>query len=61
VLITGVALVYVNRERLVRRGGQERHERKERTARVSLRPALDAVLRPALGPGLAGLQVEFRF
>ena len=57
-LITGVALVYVNRERLVRRSGQES---KERGARASPRPVIDAVLRPALGPGLAGLQAELRF
>jgi hypothetical protein len=46
----------------VRRSGQES---KERAARVSSRPAprpvIDAVLRPALGPGLAGLQAELRF
>jgi hypothetical protein len=58
VLITGVALVYANRERLVRRSGQER---KERAARVSPRPAIDAVLRPVFTPGLAGLQAELRF
>jgi hypothetical protein len=61
VLITGVALVYLNRERLVRHGGEERQEGKARGARIAPLPARDAVFRPALGPGRAGIEVELRF
>jgi hypothetical protein len=61
VLLTGVTLVYVNRERLVRQGGQERQEGQARGARISPLPAREPVFRPVLGPGLAGVQAELRF
>lgn len=54
-LITGTVLVYMNRERLVRRGGTEREVR-EREAR-----AVEPALVPMLGPDLAGVQAELRF
>jgi tetratricopeptide (TPR) repeat protein len=57
-LITGVALVYLNRERLVRRGGSVD---RGHTARVSPLPAFEPALRPVLGPGHAGFQVELPF
>ncbi len=58
VLVTGVAAVYLNRERLVRRGGIEG---KARAARASPRRALEPALMPVLGPGHAGIQAELRF
>lgn len=58
VLATGVALLYLNREQLVRRGGRAGAER---SARVSPVPVRTPVFKPALGSGQASIQVELRF
>jgi hypothetical protein len=57
-LITGVALVYLNRERLVRRGGSVDREHAARAASV---PVLEPALRPVLGPGHVGIRIELPF
>ena len=51
VLATGAVLVYLNRERLVRRGGQER------MSQGSFSP----VVVPEIGPGHAGIRAALRF
>lgn len=57
-LVTGMALLYLNREQLVRRGGRAGAER---AARVSPVPARAPVFIPVLGPRQAGIQLELTF
>ena len=57
-LVTGVVLVYMNREQVVRRGGQAG---RERAGRAASRPVRELVFMPVLGPGQAVIQAELHF
>jgi hypothetical protein len=57
-LVTGVVLVYMNREQVVRRGGPAGYER---AGRGSPRPVRALVFMPVLGPGQAGIQAALHF